>query len=193
MGYSLAVNIDCIAPGILLAMPQMDHSYFSRTVILMVEHSAKGSMGLVLNKPLEIKQDQFVVINGLDTQDQGEFRSPDIFVGGPVMPNSGWVVYDTEPCLLEQSTVLSKQIALTSSQDNMKSLINDPTFRARLFSGYAGWQPGQLQKEMTHGAWLHCPITKELVFETPPRVMWDIAIRTLGVLPERVFPAAGIH
>ena len=63
----------------------------------------------------------------------------------------------------------------------------------RFLAGYAGWGSHQLESELAQGAWLTADVTPELVFDTPPERMWDVALRSLGIEPGALVPGAGVH
>ena len=86
-----------LAPGLLLAMPQLSDPNFSRAVVLMIEHSANGSFGLVVNHPSPIKASE--LLDSLEMSWRGE-DSAVVWAGGPVSPSTGWVLH--EPVIVAQ-------------------------------------------------------------------------------------------
>ena len=182
-----------LAPGLLLAMPQLADPNFSRSVVLMIEHGDEGSFGLVINHPSPIKASE--LLDSLEMSWRGE-DSAVVWAGGPVSPSTGWVLH--EPVGLAQpgeggTIEITSTIALSTSPDRLRVIASSPPRNVRLLLGYSGWGPGQLAVEMARGAWLHTEIDENLVFGTPPDEMWAAAIRTLGINPADLMPSRGVN
>jgi putative transcriptional regulator len=181
-----------LAPGLLLAMPQLSDPNFSRSVVLMIEHSTQGSFGLVINHPSPIKASE--LLDSLEMHWHGE-DSALVWAGGPVSPSTGWVLH--EPLVLAQpgqgTIAVTSSISLSTSPDRLRLIASQPPRNIRLLLGYSGWGPGQLEAEMSRGAWLHAAADPALVFDTPADAMWDRALRQLGVSPESLFASRGVN
>ena len=143
-----------LAPGLLLAMPQLSDPNFSRAVVLMIEHGTSGSFGLVINHPSPIRATE--LLESLEMSWQGE-DSALVWAGGPVSPSTGWVLH--EPLAIAQpgqgTIAITSSISLSTSPDRLRAIANSPPRKIRLLLGYSGWAPGQLEAEMSRGAWLH--------------------------------------
>jgi len=181
-----------LAPGLLLAMPQLADPNFSRAVVLMIEHSDQGSFGLVINHPSPIKASE--LLDSLEMAWRGD-DSAVVWAGGPVSPSTGWVLH--EPVGIAspgQGTIaITSSISLSTSPDRLRLIANEPPRNIRLLLGYSGWAPGQLAAEMARGAWLHTDATSSLVFDTPPDEIWDTAIGSLGINPRDLFVGRGVN
>lgn len=191
-----------LAPGLLLAMPQLLDPSFSRAVVLMIEHNDDGSFGLIVNRPSDMAVSQLLDV--LDISWQGD---PDavVWAGGPVMPTSGWVLHeptaitgdattDLHEGLESSRTILvAPGLALSTAPAALRELASSPPARTRFLLGYAGWGAGQLASEVSRGAWLHADADPAIVFAADADDMWESAIRSLGVDPENVVPSHGIH
>lgn len=181
-----------LAPGLLLAMPQLADPNFSRAVVLMIEHSEQGSFGLVINHPSPIKASE--LLDSLDMSWHGDDAAV-VWAGGPVSPSTGWVLH--EPVVVAESgqgTIpITSSISLSTSPERLRVIASAPPRNIRLLLGYSGWAPGQLAAEMARGAWLHTDATPSLVFETPPDQIWDTAMRSLGINPRDLFTAGGVN
>jgi len=181
-----------LAPGLLLAMPQLADPNFSRSVVLMIEHGTSGSFGLVINHPSPIRASE--LLDSLEMSWRGEDAAV-VWAGGPVSPSTGWVLHEpvnvAEP---GQGTIaITSNISLSTSPDRLRAIANDPPRNIRLLLGYSGWGPGQLEAEMSRGAWLHATADPKLVFDTPADDMWDSAMRSLGISPESLFVSRGVN
>jgi putative transcriptional regulator len=179
-----------LAPGLLLAMPQLADPNFSRSVVLMIEHSDAGSFGLVINQPSPIRAHE--LLDSLEMQWRGESTAV-VWAGGPVAPSTGWVLHEPHGESGQGTIAITSNISLSTSPDRLRSIGMRPPRNIRLLLGYSGWGPGQLAEEMARGAWLHTAATPSLVFETPPDLMWDSAMRTLGVDPRGLFVGGGVN
>lgn len=181
-----------LAPGLLLAMPQLSDPNFSRAVVLMIEHSDEGSFGLVINQPSPIKASE--LLDSLEMRWHGE-DSAVVWAGGPVSPSTGWVLH--EPLTIApqgQGTIaITSSINLSTSPDRLRAIATSPPQKIRLLLGYSGWGPGQLAQEMSRGAWLHTEATEHLVFDTHPDAIWETAMRSLGINPESLFASRGVN
>ncbi len=181
-----------LAPGLLLAMPQLSDPNFSRAVVLMIEHSPQGSFGLVVNHPSPIKASE--LLDSLEMSWRGE-DSAVVWAGGPVSPSTGWVLHEPMPVAQPgQGTIaITSSISLSTSPDRLRAIANQPPRNIRLLLGYSGWGPGQLEAEMARGAWLHASADPSLVFDTPADDMWDRAMESLGISPESLFVGRGVN
>ena len=179
-----------LAPGLLLAMPQLADPNFSRSVVLMIEHSDSGSFGLVINHPSPIKATE--LLESLEMSWRGDDAAV-VWAGGPVSPSTGWVLHEPTPAVGTGTIAITSTISLSTSPDKLRAIATAPPRNIRLLLGYSGWGPGQLAREMARGAWLHTAATPSLVFETPPDQIWDTAMRTLGVNPRDLFTGRGVN
>ena len=182
-----------LAPGLLLAMPQLADPNFKRAVVLMIEHSDHGSFGLVINHPCPITATE--LLESLEMRWRGE-DSAVVWAGGPVSPSTGWVLH--EPVGVASAGVagtieITSTISLSTSPERLRAIANQPPRNIRLLLGYSGWGPGQLAQEMSRGAWLHTNADPKLVFETPPDEIWDHAMKSLGINPRDLFTGRGIN
>ncbi len=182
-----------MAPGLLLAMPQLADPNFSRAVVLMIEHGEQGSFGLVINHPSPIRASE--LLQSLEMHWRGDDAAL-VWAGGPVSPSTGWVLHEPIGIAVANTggTIeITSTISLSTSPDRLRSIANQPPRNVRLLLGYSGWGPGQLAREMAGGAWLHTAADPKLVFETPPGEMWDAAMRSLGVNPVDLFVGRGVN
>jgi putative transcriptional regulator len=174
-----------LAPGFLIAVPQMDDENFARSVVLLVEHSKEGAMGIVVNHPSEITLDEIGRAHGIHMQ-RGAGTA---YNGGPVQRDRGFLLHRRGD--VADSVEVVNGIYLSMSTDSLKVLLEGPPGDYRLCLGYAGWGPGQLEKEVMVGGWLTGTASARRVLETPAAKVWDAAIRDLGVDPAFLVPSGG--
>lgn len=161
--------------------------------MLMIHHDSSSSFGLVLNRPAELSvQDLF---EGLDFAWQGPSDSK-VSWGGPVEPNSGWMLFGD--ALLpdetdEDVTRVLPGLNFAGSLDVFRGVAAAPPAHVRFFLGYAGWGAGQLEFEISEGAWLSAPADLDTIFHTPADQVWDRVVRGLGIDPSTLVSSAGVH
>jgi len=178
-----------LAPTLLLSMPQLNDPNFKRSVVLLCEHSPDGAFGLVLNRPTGRPASEVIQIDPPLAHDNGL----QLYVGGPVEPQRGWILVDTAPKEVEVVPIMDR-LFLSASPELLRRLLEtqDPP-RGRFLVGYAGWGPGQLDDEMLQSAWLTTDVELDLVFDIDPEIMWEAAIRRLGVDPNALQMSPGVH
>ncbi len=164
----------------LIAMPALADSNFSQTVTLVCEHNAQGALGIVINRPMQMRlADVFEQLN-LSAQDQ-PLREQAILQGGPVQPDRGFVIHRAGTPW-ESTLVVSDSIHVTTSRDILNAIAEgrgpEPVSMAL---GYAGWEAGQLEAEMAQNAWLNVPFDERILFGTPYEFRWQAAAKLLGI------------
>ena len=185
-------RVSSLAPAFLLSMPQLTDPNFSRTVVLLCKHNSEGAFGLVVNRPL-ITAGRVVV--NLDPPVETD-RELQVWVGGPVEPQSSWMLVGDDLELDEPAPGhrITDGLSLSASPDLLRRLLDpNPPPRTRLIVGYSGWGPGQLEAELAESAWLLSDIDCDLIFNTPPERMWEAAIRRLGADPASLQTSRGVH
>jgi putative transcriptional regulator len=179
------------APILLLSMPQMADPNFARTVVLLTDYTDEGAFGLVVNRQMEdpawtlVKTEPPVRVD------------PDLklWIGGPVDPQRTWVLMsEAQGPDDEQREVCPGLLLSVSKELTLQLLQLPPSNRARVIVGYAGWDAGQLDREIAASAWLTMDVDPSLIFNTPPDQMWETAIRRLGADPSGLqMTSGGIH
>jgi putative transcriptional regulator len=174
--------------ALLLSMPQMQDPNFARTVVLLCDYGPQGAFGLVLNRPTDMPATAMV---RLDPPVVGGNELP-LWIGGPVEPQRGWILLADEPSAEFKS--IRDGLYLSTSQDLLREVLETrPAPRARVLAGYAGWGPGQLDEELAQSAWLMGDVDLDIVFDLPPDVMWETAIRRIGADPSALTTSHGVH
>jgi putative transcriptional regulator len=175
----------------LIAMPSLDNSWFERTVIYLAEDNEHGSMGLVINLPHKLEMHELLEhFNIPISEDNPKYYAP-IMVGGPVDMERGFILHD-DVGQWRSSMPLRDRLAMTVSEDLLEAFGQEqgPT-RALICLGFAGWEPGQLAKELIENSWLTLPFNEHLLFDTPLEDRWESALKEMGVSPEFLSAEAG--
>lgn len=178
-----------IAPGFLIAVPQLGDPNFHRAVVLMLEHSEQGAMGIVVNRPAPLKLADVAQAQGLGTG--AGYEDAYVFVGGPVEPERGFVLHDRPD--MPEAMAIAEGLYVSGSVDSLKLLFAGRPEHFRLCLGYAGWGPGQLERELSEGAWLTASPARRHVLETPPPQVWDAVIREMGFDPAMLLHGGGLQ
>ena len=177
--------MDDLAPGLLIAVPQMEDPNFTRSVVLLVEHSEDGAMGIVFNRPSEVALSEIAREQGFPVHPEAGLA----FIGGPVSPERGFLLHRRSD--VPDSIQLQDGLFLSVSTDSLKPLLEGDPCAYRLCLGYAGWGPGQLEREVIVGGWLTGKASAERIFDTPSEKVWDAAIRDLGFDPAFLVQSGG--
>ena len=167
----------------LVASPYLGDRNFLRSVVYVVKHDAEGAYGLILNRPTDITVGQLLRQVLGDEQVEGAEEELDsaadladpIYHGGPV---EGPVVIIHEQ-MDDEATLYPPGVGLSSDQDDFASVCKQTSARFRVFSGYAGWAPKQLEEELKQGGWLVWAISKEDIFGNADE-LWQTAVRQIG-------------
>jgi len=183
-------TVDSLANHLLVAMPSLTESNFAQTVVLICEHTERAALGIVLNKPLGMKLGDVMAQMKLEPQ-QIQIGEQAVLRGGPVHVDRGFVLH--RPGGAWDSTHrISEQVQVTTSRDVLAAMAQGTgPGDAFVALGYAGWEAGQLEREMLDNAWLTLPLDERIVFELPFEDRWHAAWQLLGVDSSRVSFTAG--
>ena len=173
----------------LVAMPGLDDENFGHAVTLMCEHSDEGAIGLIINRPIELKLSEMMAQMGLEHSALNDEQS--VFWGGPVQPERGFVIHKA-PDGWESCMPVTDSLYITTSRDILRAIGNgDGPKEYIVVLGYAGWGAGQLETEILNNSWLNTPVDQAILFKTPSRDRWQAATRLLGVDVTQISFGAG--
>ena len=164
----------------LIAMPALADPNFFQTVIYIGEHNANGALGLVINRTLNLSLEQLLDHLNITT-DRFDLTKTPVYSGGPVQPDQGFVLHS--PVGHWGATLrVTEQIGITTSRDILQAVADGqgPT-HLLVALGYAGWGPGQLERELVENAWLSSPADFRTLFRTPSEQRWLAAAALLGI------------
>lgn len=171
-----------LAPGLLLAAPSLHDGNFQRRVVLLGRHGGDGALGWVINGRELMPVSELLLSSDLVPPDDGLPDSAPFnrqaCVGGPVAPAAGWLVYRRLAEALPGEIPCGPEIGVSGELAAFSAVLggNGPA-AFRLLLGCAGWAPGQLEAEISAGAWLPASVDTDLIFETPLDSIWDGAYR----------------
>lgn len=173
----------------LIAMPGLQDDLFSRSVVYLCEHSERGALGLVINKPCDIS------LKGLFDKVELKLGRADlldapVFFGGPVQTERGFVLHEatfddadkpSDPVYASTMTIPGG-LEMTTSRDVLEAIATGGGPRKVLISlGYSAWGEGQLESELGENSWLTVPADAKLIFDTPVAQRYEQALHLLGL------------
>jgi putative transcriptional regulator len=156
--------------SLLIAGPQLLDPNFRRTVVLVADHGDEGAMGVILNRP-----------SGMTVSDAAPDLEPlvgpdaPIYAGGPVQPSSGVVLAE----VAEADEPVFGDVVLVPGLGELADVI-DGAGSVRVFAGYAGWGPGQLDDELGRDDWIVVPAEASDVFSEEPETLWGTVLERKG-------------
>jgi putative transcriptional regulator len=163
----------------LIAMPQLQDSYFANTVIYLWRHTHEGALGLVVNLPLKMQLSEIFEQLGMEDK-RGPQANQIVLSGGPVETEKGFVLHDAAP-RWPSSLPVADGITITTSRDILADIARGEGPDNYLVAlGCSGWSPGQLEKELKENSWLTCAATKEIIFSKDFARKPHMATATLG-------------
>jgi len=164
----------------LIAMPGLHAPQFHHSVTYVCEHNKHGAMGIIINQLLDIRLgDVLSQMNIFDVLPNVNEQA--VYLGGPVQPERGFVLHSSSE---RWGSMLpaSFEVSITTSKDILNSIAHGEGPDNTLIAlGYAGWGPGQLEKEMGENAWLSAPADESIFFYTPSEQRWQAAAALMGV------------
>jgi putative transcriptional regulator len=170
--------------NLLIAMPQMGDERFARTVVYICAHTADGAMGLVINKLVDsVSFPDLLDQLGIGTEPAAGSEIH-VHFGGPVETGRGFVLHSTD--YVQDATLVIEgiegKVALTATVDILKDIAEGSGPNASILAlGYAGWAPGQLDREIAANGWLSVPADEKLLFGTQPDTQWESAMAKIGI------------
>ena len=164
----------------LIAMPHMADPNFAHTLTYIVEHTANGAMGLVVNRPQDLNLADILEQLRPEIDPPASCQAVPIYFGGPVQTDRGFVLHPSGPTF--QATVDLDGVSLSTSQDVLFAIADGAGPQQSLITlGYAGWEAGQLEEELANNAWLTCPFDAGILFNTASELRLNAAAKQLGI------------
>ena len=163
--------MEYLSGRLLVSSPALVDANFRRTVVLMTHHDAEGAAGLVLSRPSEL-----VIAEAVPDLGPLPYVDEVVYVGGPVQPEAVVVLVEFDQLDDETEPILGN-VAYLPPERADEDL---PLERARVFAGYSGWAPGQLEAELAELAWIVVDAEPDDVFATDPDELWRTVVQRKG-------------
>ena len=182
---SFLFSADHLANQFLIAMPGMTDPNFAGSLIYLFEHTERGAMGLVLNRPTEV--DLAKLFDKIDLKlEIAPLLEQPVYFGGPVQVERGFVLHESNPNFsYSSSLVIPGGLTMTTSKDVLEAVAAGGGPQKFLMTlGYAGWGAGQLEEEISLNGWINVPLSRnqmvDIIFNTPSSQRYQRAMGLLG-------------
>ena len=193
---SISFSASHLANQFLIAMPGMVDPDFARSVIYLFEHTERGAMGLVVNRPTEL--DLATLFDKIELKlEIAPLLEQPVYFGGPVQVERGFVLHEPIPSpSYSSSLIIPGGLTMTTSKDVLEALaIGNGPRKFLMTLGYAGWSAGQLEEEITLNGWMNVPLSRQqmidIIFDTPSSQRYEKAMSFLGFDPSHLSGEAG--
>lgn len=174
----------------IIAMPNLTDPNFFHTVAYLCQHNEDGALGIVINRPTEMKLGEIFKQMDIKVTAPASEDIP-VFAGGPVQQERGFVVH-TSGGDWHATMPVSETLSLTTSRDVLEAIAAGEGPEQYLVAlGYAGWGAGQLEKEIMDNSWLNTPSSKQVLFATPVKQRWSAAAEQIGININQLTAPAG--
>jgi len=196
MESSISHSADHLANQFLIAMPGMVDENFAGSVIYLFEHTEKGAMGLVINRPTEVDLASLFEKIELKLEIAPLLERP-VYFGGPVQIERGFVLHEPSPeCAYSSSLAVPDGLTMTTSKDVLEAVADGRGPRNfQMTLGYSGWGAGQLEEEIALNGWINVPLSRqemvEIIFNTPAGQRYEKTLSHLGFDPAQLSGEAG--
>jgi len=167
---------NCYRGQLLIAAPHLRDLNFHKSVVLIAEHGEQGTMGLVINRPSSV-----LVSHALSKHFELDETDELVYVGGPVEPLALFILHNA--CdLAENERPIVPGLYIGTSGEAFEEVLRRgcssvPGTHYRVYSGCAGWSPGQLEGEIARGDWHLRPACREMVYHDDPYAVYDALFR----------------
>jgi putative transcriptional regulator len=192
----IAYSASHLANQFLIAMPGMQDPNFAGSVIYLFEHTERGAMGLVVNRPTEL--DMGALFEKIEVKLEAEPVSDQpVYFGGPVQIERGFVLHEpTSQGAYSSSLAVPGGLTMTTSKDVLEAVaVGCGPSKFLMTLGYAGWGAGQLEEEITLNGWMNVPLSQqqmaEIIFDTPSSQRYERTMSHLGFDPSHLSGQAG--
>lgn len=172
-------------PCYLIAMPELEDENFHKAVVLLTDFNKDGASGFVINRITSLRLGDSVMLS--DGSLNSDYADLCLYQGGPVESQRIWIIYDENVYSNPKDTFIGEEIMIAQDIDILINHENtlDTQF-LRIFHGYSGWGPQQLDNEIAASAWITAPLSRDLLFDTEPDQIWNKAVRNLGFDPNKL-------
>ena len=178
--YNVAMPDFNLTHHFLIAMPAMQEGIFAGTLTYICEHNENGALGIVVNRPTSLTLGEMFDQVKIPLLQPKLIKLP-VHFGGPVQTERGFVLHDT-PGNWESTLRINDKLALTTSKDILEAISTGQGPRNMIVTlGYAGWDQGQLEHEVTENTWLTVSASEHILFDLPPEERLAAAMALLGV------------
>ena len=177
---------------LLISSPEISDGVFDKSIILICEHDANGTMGFILNKPL-INVSLEAIWTNIGYENKNPFfTNEDVCIGGPLASNAMFVIHSSEYFIDKKTIKVCEEISVTGTKEITDDIQKGqgPT-KAIFLLGYSGWTPGQLEDEIMRDSWFVSEKFQSLIFSVDYQTKWTDALLLIGIDPSKLSSYAG--
>ncbi|WP_343188189.1 YqgE/AlgH family protein [Buchnera aphidicola (Ceratoglyphina bambusae)] len=172
----------------LIAMPGIEDPFFKKSVIYICKHDSNGTMGIIINKPIEnLKiKDILKKLKIKDFKKKNKEINKPVILGGPQSGDRGFILHSSKK-KFSTSIKVSKNMLITTSRDILESIesLEDPE-NILVALGYCSWKKNQLENELLENTWIITPASNYILFKVPMKNRWTEAAKTLGIDTKKI-------
>lgn len=176
--------------NLLIAMPGMQDPIFKKTVAYICEHNSSGAIGLIINRLVNMDITELFKQMNID-YDKEKFNQATILLGGPLQTDRGFIIHEPGG-KWKSSLQTGNNYSITTSKDIIESMAKGfGPKNSLVVLGYSAWDSEQLLNEVMQNSWMHCPASKEIIFDTPLEQRWEKALHSIGVTHTNIVDEPG--
>ena len=175
----------------LIASPGIEDSRFEQSVIYIFKHDYSGAAGIIINM-LSNHINFLELCNQLAIPATGDISRNLLYFGGPVEGNRGYVLHSDDFIGRDTQKFAGTGLALTTTIDVIRKLASGEGPKHSLIAlGYVGWAPGQLDAELQKHGWICCKADKQIIFDVPHMIRWQVALNNMGLQVNQITDYSG--
>jgi putative transcriptional regulator len=156
----------------LIAAPGLQDEVFSKSVVYLYQQNEEGTVGFIVNKPIQVKAEHILPQLSINL-DQRQMKDLPIFLGGPISPDQGLILYEKAFDQSEPQVMVSNKDELNVLPDSGKKFL--------VILGHSFWEPGELEAQIAHNDWLIAPFKRDIIFSKEIATKWNAALASIGV------------
>ena len=162
----------------LISVPHLKDPFFEKSVVYLCEHDNKGAMGFIINKAIK-KNNVILRHSGSDIKFNKYLEENYLCIGGPVLTDKVLFLHTHNEII--KSVPVNDEVSISGNIELLSSIQKSKDVKSKLFLGHAGWDRGQLEREIENGDWLIQESSTNLIFEQEIDNIWIMATNSLGV------------
>ena len=162
----------------LISVPHLKDPFFEKSVVYLCEHDKKGAMGLVINKAIK-KNNITLKDSNSDIELNKYLKENYLHIGGPVLTDRVLFLHTNND--ISKSVPVSDEVSISGNIELLSSIQKSKDVKSKLFLGHAGWDSGQLEREIENGDWLIQKSSTSIIFEQETDNIWIITANSLGI------------
>ena len=177
---------------LLISSPEIVGDLFDKSIILICEHDANGTMGFIVNKPLTDVSLSTIWANLGYEKKSAQLANEHVFIGGPLASNAMFVIHSPDYFIDKKTIKVCEEISVTGTKEITDDIQKGQGPRKVLFLlGYSGWAPGQLEDEIMRDSWFVSEKIENLIFGDDYQSKWSNALFLIGIDPSKLSSYAG--